>query len=639
MIHSGKRRVNFRRARLSRALSLTVLTSALASTFGAFAAPICNAQALCGSPSDHDALRVDQHFEPISQRNLPSSPSVEQHRDLRHENKLIAAADVSPEESNFSKLVDKYFAYVFSVDPALATQLGLHEHDKEAPDLSSSAISEMVVQLKTHLKEFEAVNSAELPPQSKIDLKLILSSINGRLLMLDELKEWQRNPDMYSSQASSMIYDLMARNFAPLGERLKSVTAREQKIPAMLAAAKANLNNPPKIYTEIAIDQLGGIIDFFKTDVPNTFKSVTDKQSQDEFAQANSQTIAKLEEYQKFLKEEVLPKASDKFAYGADLYAKKLLYDEMVDTPIDQLIADGDKELKRLQSEFDQTAKELDPKKSPIEVFRAIALTHAAPDKLLSSTQSMLSDLRAFCLQNKIISMPWEGTLKVEETPPFMRALTFAAMSWAGPFEEKAKESYYYVTLPEKNWSPDKVEQHMRSFGKFSLMDTSVHEVFPGHYVQGLWLRVAPSKTTKIIGCNSNIEGWAHYGEQMMVEQGLENGDKKLKLAMLHKALRRCCRYLVALRMHTKGMTLDEAINFFMTEAHEERANAERESRRGAMDATYLVYTLGKLQIMSLREDYKKAKGDKFSLLDFHNAFLGTGAPPVKIIRESLLAK
>lgn len=550
---------------------------------------------------------------------------------------LIAAQDNSVADANFLRLVDKYFAYVFSIDPALGTQLGIHEYDTAVPDLSDSAISDSVKQLKSFLNDFETVKSKELSPQSNIDLKLITSNIKGRLLMLDELKEWQRNPDIYSSLSSSMIYDLMARNFAPLSERLKSVIAREKGIPALLAAAKMNLKNPPKIYTEIAIDQAGGIIDFFKTDVPNTFKSVTDKQLQDEFAQVNGQCIAKLEEYQKFLKDEVLPKSSSSFAYGPEIYAKKLQYDEMVDTPVDQLITDGDKELKRLQSEFDKTAKDIDPSKSPIEVFRSIALEHAAPDKLLDSTRAMLNDLREFCLKNQIISMPWEGDLRVEETPPFMRALTFAAMSWSGPFEEKAKESFYYVTLPEKNWAPEKVEQHMRSFGKFSLMDTSVHEVFPGHYVQGLWLRVAPSKTTKIIGSNSNIEGWAHYGEQMMVEQGLENGDKRLKLAMLHKALRRCCRYLVALKMHTKGMTLDEAVSFFMNEAHEERANAERESRRGAIDATYLVYTLGKLQIMSLREDYKKAKGDKFTLLDFHNAFLGTGAPPVKMIREVLL--
>lgn len=554
-------------------------------------------------------------------------------------NLLAATETATLSEESFAKHADKYFAYIFSVDPALGTQLGLHEYDKEAPDLSASSIADSVLQLRSFLKEFEAVSKDGLSPQSKIDLKLITSNIKGRLLMLDELKEWQRNPDMYSSQSSSMIYDLMARNFAPLTERLKSVIAREKKIPAILAAAKKNLKTPPRIYTEIALDQLSGIIDFFKKDVPNTFASVTDKTLLSEFEAANSQVLAKLEDYGKFLKDEVLPNSRKDFAYGPEIYAKKLLYDEMVDTSIDQLIADGDKELKRLQSEFDKTAKEIDPAKTPIEVFRSIALEHAAPEKLLDSTRAMLGDLREFCLKNKIITMPWEGDLKVEESPPFMRALAFAAMSWSGPFEEKAKESYYYVTLPEKSWTPEKIEQHMRSFGKYSLMDTSVHEVFPGHYVQGLWLRIAPSKTTKIIGANSNIEGWAHYAEQMMVEQGLENGDQRMKLAMLHKALRRCCRYLVALKMHTKGMTLDEAINFFMTEAHEEKANAERESRRGALDATYLVYTLGKLQIMSLREDYKKEKGEGFTLVDFHNAFLGTGAPPVKIIRDSILNK
>jgi uncharacterized protein (DUF885 family) len=218
-----------------------------------------------------------------------------------------------------------------------------------------------------------------------------------------------------------------------------------------------------------------------------------------------------------------------------------------------------------------------------------------------------------------------------------MRALTFAAMDAPGPFEQKAKEAYYYVTLPEADWKPERVEEHMRAFCKYDLLNTSVHEAFPGHYVQGLWQRKAPSKIAKIIDCGSNVEGWAHYCEQMMVEQGLENGDKKLKMVMIHDALLRCCRYIVGISMHTKGMSMDEGIKFFVNEGYQEKANAERETKRGTMDPTYLVYTLGKLQIIALRDDYKKLKGAEFSLKDFHNKIMETGAPPIKIIRQIIM--
>lgn len=552
--------------------------------------------------------------------------------------RLIARTEVPTGlEAKFSKLADSYFDSAFRHDPDQATVLGIHNYDSLAPDFSASSIAERVSELKSFLKQFQEFKAQELSPQTRIDLELIVSQIKGRLLMLDELKEWQRNPDMYSSQSSSMIYDLMSRDFAPLPDRLKSVIAREKKIPSILASAKSNLKNPPKIYTTIALEQLSGIIDFFQTSVPDTFKSVKDQALLAEFKTANEDVIAKLKDYQSFLQDKLLPESNGSFAYGSDIYGKKLKFDEMVDTPISELVAQGEAELKRLQAEFASTAKEIDPGKTPIEVFRSIALEHTSADKLLDATRSMLKQLRDFCIEKNIVTIPPENDLRVEETPPFMRALTFAAMNSLGPFETTAKESYYYVTLPESSWTPERTEQHMRSYGKYSLMDTSTHEVFPGHYVQGLWNKQSPSKTTKIIGSNSNIEGWAHYGEQMMVEQGLENYNKKLKLAMLHKALRRCCRYLVALKMHTAGMSLDDGIKFFMTESYEERSNAEREAKRGTIDATYLVYTLGKLQIMSLREDYKKAMGDKFNLKDFHDRFLATGCPPVKIIRQVLL--
>ncbi len=551
----------------------------------------------------------------------------------------LVAASVSSNagDAAFNDLADKYFDFGFTHNPDAATVLGIHKYDNLVPDFSATAIKEEISGLKSFKQQFDAVKPETLTAQTKIDRQLILGDINSRLLTLEQLKFWETDPDMYSSDSSSMIYNLMTRDFAPLSERLKLVIEREKKIPVILRAGKANLKNPPKIYTEVALEQLPGIIDFFKSSVPEAFKSVSDQNLQAEFKKANDDVIAQLKDYQEFLKTDVLPRSNGTFAFGADVYSKKLLYDEGVSTPIDQLLSEGDAELKRLQKDFVETAKQIDPSKSPQDVFVAISSDHPTPQNLISSVSGVLSMLKNYCIDKNIVTVPKEDNLHVGETPPFMRALSFASMDSPGPFENKAKEAYYYVTLPEPNWSADRTEEHMRSFCKYDLLNTSVHEAFPGHYVQGLWNRTAPSKTTKIIGCNSNIEGWAHYTEQMMVEQGLDNNDPKLKLTMIHDALLRACRYMVGIKMHTKGMTMNEGIEYFIKEGYTEKANAERETKRGTKDATYLVYTLGKMQILALREDYKKAKGNAYTLKDFHDRFLATGCPPVSIIREVLL--
>lgn len=566
-----------------------------------------------------------------------ASPAQDLDHSKGNQRKLAAADYTSTDETVFGQLVDKFFDFVFKCNPDSATVLGFHQYDQLALDPSSKTINAQINELKSFQKQFAELKIEKLSAQSKIDLALIQSHIKAQLLDLEEIEGWKRNPDYYSSHSSSMIYDLISRDFAPLPERLKSVIAREKKIPEILKSGKSNLKNPPKIYTEIAIEQLPGIIDLFKNSVTEKFKSVTDKNLEQEFQKTNQEVIAALQDYEKFLKEQVLPNSVPNFALGKDFYAKKLLYEEMEDESIDKLLERGEAELKRLQQEFISTAKEIDPNKSASEVFTSISSDHTSPDKLLSSVSGVLNQLKDYCVNKNIITIPTQDNLQVEETPPFMRALTFAAMDAPGPFEAKAKEAYYYVTLPEKDWKPERIEEHMRAFCKYDLFNTSVHEAFPGHYVQGLWNRTAPSKTSKILGCNSNVEGWAHYCEQMMVEQGLENNDNKLKMDMLHDALLRCCRYIVGIRMHTRGMTLDEGIKFFINEGYQEKANAEREAKRGTMDPTYLVYTLGKLQLIALRDDYKKLKGNEFSLKDFHDRIMATGTPPVKIIRQILM--
>jgi uncharacterized protein (DUF885 family) len=245
--------------------------------------------------------------------------------------------------------------------------------------------------------------------------------------------------------------------------------------------------------------------------------------------------------------------------------------------------------------------------------------------------------LKQFIEEKKIITIPSPVLPILEETPPFQRATTFASMDTPGPYEIKATEAFFNVTLPEKNWKPLQVAEHMAGFNYGTIISTAVHEAYPGHYTQFLWMQKISSKVRKLVGVASNAEGWAHYTEQMMLDEGYGNGDLKLRLGQLQDALLRNARYIVGIKMHTGQMTYADGIEFFVKEGYQSRANGERETKRGTSDPTYLYYTLGKLQILKLREDYKKLRGDKFTLQEFHDEFMKQGFPPIKIIRRAML--
>ncbi|MCA9802707.1 MAG: DUF885 domain-containing protein, partial [Cyanobacteria bacterium HKST-UBA02] len=398
---------------------------------------------------------------------------------------------------------------------------------------------------------------------------------------------------------------------------------------------------------EIALEQMPGIIEFFEKTLPDYFKDVEDRDALDRLAEANYRCLESLRDYQQFLKAGLLPRASGDFALGSERYSKKLLYDEFVEEPLDEILARGEAELNRLQSEFRRLAlAEAGSEREgadidPVAIFRKISAEHPRPGELVKAVSGVLEKIRTFCVDKPIVTIPGEERARVEETPPFARALSFASMDTPGPFEKKAKEAYYYVTVPEAGWSAEKTEEHMRSFCRGDLLNTSVHEAYPGHYVQFLWVNKAPSRIRKILGCSSNAEGWAHYCEQMMVEQGFGGGDRSLELVMIHDALLRVCRYIVGIKMHTRGMTLAEGVDFFVKEGYQEKANGEREAKRGTMDPTYLVYTMGKLKILELRDEYRKqidSKGGRnFDLRTFHDSFLSQGFPPLPVVRAEML--
>lgn len=540
-------------------------------------------------------------------------------------------------QADFDRLVDRYFDDYFHYNPTAGTSAGFHQYDSQLEDYALATIAAEMRALRHFLTEFEQFPAAVLSPEEAADRELVIRNIQGQLLELETIRMWEKNPDTYSSGMTSSAYVIMSRTFAPAAERLRSLIERERRMTTVLGQARRNLRNPPRIYTEVALEQLPGNIVFFKNDVPAAFKTVGDTGLLDEFHAANQAVISGLEDYQKFLKDNLLARSKGDFRIGAENYAKKLSYDEMVDTPIDKLLEIGFRNLHENQEAFRKTAAKIDSKRTPREILQELEKDHPAPDQLLQTFRDVLGGMRRFVIDRKIATVPSTVEPIVEETPPFMRALTTASMDTPGPFEKVAKEAFFNVTLPESGWSRQRTEELMEDFNRGTIVSTGVHEVYPGHYVQFLWVKQAPSKVRKLIGAGTNAEGWAHYCEQMMLDEGYGNSDPKLRLGQLQDALLRNARYIVGIEMHTGRMTFDQAVDFFMKEGYQTHAVAELEAKRGTSDPTYLVYTLGKLEILKLREDYRKLRGSQFTLLDFHDNFLRQGFPPIKIVRRALL--
>ena len=534
----------------------------------------------------------------------------------------------------FALLADRYFAEVaFRFDPVQGTAAGFHKYDTQLPSGSKAEVQAQIAALRKFQAEVEGFDERGLSPTAAADRELVLAQIHGGLLALENIRMWEKNPDIYSSGATNAIFVIMSRSFALPAERMKAAIAREKLIPRLLQSAKENLTNPPRIYTEVAIEQMPGIVSFFESDVPKAFQSVVN----DEFRKTNQTVIDALKSYEAWMKGDLLPKSNGDFRIGAENYRKKLLYDEMVDIPLERLLKIGYDDLRRNQGEFKRVAARIDPKRTAQQILDEAEKDHPAGDKLLATFRDVLGGLRSFVETHHIVTIPSPVPPIVEETPPFMRALTTASMDTPGPYEKVAKEAYFNVTLPEASWPQQQTEEYLEGFNRGTIISTAVHEVYPGHYVQFLWIKDAPTKVRKLIGCSSNAEGWAHYSEQMMLDEGYGNGDLKLRLGQLQDALLRDARYIAGIQMHTGKMTMEQATEFFVKEGYQVRPVAEKEAKRGTLDATYLVYTLGKLEILKLREDYRTMKGAQYSLQGFHDAFLGQGYPPIKIVRRALL--
>jgi uncharacterized protein (DUF885 family) len=562
---------------------------------------------------------------------------------------VTGQAQLEPETGGspaFNHAADDYFTQIyFKYAPTQGTLAGLHEYDSRLESYSRTTIDQQIADLHAFADRMAKIDRPA-DVRAAGDYDLIVANIQSQLLALEKVRGWEKNPDNYSSGITSSAFSLMERKFASPDQRLRMLIARERQMPAVLQDARKNLKNPPRIYTEIALEQLPGLISFFQNDVPEAFKEAKDAELNKQFAQTNAAVIAALQDYEKWVRGDLLPRSNGDFRIGAATFQEKLKYDEMVDTPLPELLKIGYADLHKNQAAFNALAREVDPNRTPQQVLAELTSMHPAEGQVLPSFQATFNGLVKFIHDRKIVTIPSDVQPILEDTPPFMRAITFASMDTPGPYESKATEAYFNVTVPEKDMPKKEQEEVLQAFNFGTIVSTSVHEAYPGHYVQFLWAKSAPSKVRKLLGANSNAEGWAHYCEQMMLDQGYGQPGvgardareaKFLRLGQLQDALLRDARFIVGIQMHTGNMTMAQAEDFFVTQGYQLHSVGVTETKRGTSDPTYLYYTLGKLQIMKLREDMKAREGPAFNLEQFHDSFLQQGFPPLKIVRRALL--
>ena len=577
---------------------------------------------------------------------------------------------VKTPDEEYESVAEEYIRGYLSARPLLGTSLGLHEYDGKIGDYSRLALDAELSRLHRFDDRLRKFDLDKLSPRQSIDLRILQAAIRAELFERQDLAAFERNPMVYARAADLNIY--IKRNFSPLEDRTRSIIAIESQIPNIIIAAKTNLAPVlPRPHVELAINIARGSADFLRKNLTAALADLTDNRLQAEFEDANRKASAALIDYANWLQRERLPKASENFAIGEEKFRRMLAETELVDMPPEKILEIGLAKLKEEQEKFAAAAREIDPNRSPIEVFKDLQKEHPSPENLLHEVGRDLEAVRKFVVTHHLVTIPSEVRAQVKETPQFRRATSFASMDTPGPFEKRAPEAYYYVTPVEEAWPPEQKEEWLTAFNYYTSNLVSIHEAYPGHYVQFLRLNASgASKVKKIFGCYGFIEGWAHYCEQMMIEAGyggippstptptatpkkttptpsptatpmspeeMQKRAAKFRMAQADEALLRLCRLVVAIRMHTQNMSIAEATKFFRDNCYYEEKPARAEAMRGTFDPGYLNYSLGKLQILKLLEDYKAQQGSEFSLQKFHNEVLNHGAPPIRLLREIML--
>jgi hypothetical protein len=559
----------------------------------------------CGSP----AAPIADPGAPVERANGSSSAAA-------------AAGQPAKPTSKASALFDRILDEWLQDEPALGRAVGLHEFDGRVADNSAAAIARRTERLRRALAEVDALEAASLTPDESLDRALLRGELRLALFRLIDVDEPRTRPVFYRELFEVDSY--VNRNYAPLEERARRLLAHERAALGRAGDVLKNLKSPmSKPVVETAVKIYKGYAEYLRGDVAKLIGGAGDAAFRESFSKTNEELAREADRIASHLEKIELPKGDESHVLGPERFKKLLSAQEGLDIPLEEFRRMGEADLAGNKKEF----AALRPK------IKRIGRPKAS--ELLAEATRLTEGSRRFVIDRKIVTMPSDDRATVQETPPYMR-WNSAFLDMPGPFDT-AKDSFYYITMPDPTWSAKEQEEYVMTNG--ILLATTVHEVYPGHFLQGHWVRRAPTRVQKVLSSYSFVEGWAHYTEQMMIEEGFGAENPENRLGQLSDALLRNCRMVVAVGVHAQGMTLAQAEKRFSTDCFQDKATARQQAARATFDPGYFAYTLGKIQILELRADAKKKLGDEFSLQRFHDVLLSHGSPPVPLIRERVLAE
>ena len=538
----------------------------------------------------------------------------------------------------FTKLVDEILEFNWESNPIEATFSGIHRYDDKLDIMNLKFREKYREKLKEYTKKLELFSSETLSSDQKMDRKILKSSLETEVKIEEETKKLERKSSFYPKYALWGPYILMLRDFAPLEQRMANALARLEKIPIFMEQGKANLKRGesiPKVWTETGIETTSSGKEFFDKVIPIFAEKVPEIKGR--ILDATQKAKESFDSYETFLKEEILPRSDGDFAIGKKLFDYLLSSHHMLPYNSDQIYSIGEKLIEETQKEMEKVSKEIDPQKDWTGIVKEIKKTHPEKEKLLDLYKKEMEKARDFVKQKDLVTIPEGENLEVIETPIFERnIIPYGAYMPPAPFEEK-QEGFFWVTPANENLPSDQQEQQLQGHNCFGAVLTALHEAYPGHHLQLVHSNRVDSKVRRLFGTSLFWEGWALYCEEMMYEQGFYT-DPRTRLLKLKDQLWRGCRVVIDVGIHTRKMSFDEAVEMLVKVAKLEPVNAKAEVKRYTTDpAQPLSYSLGKMEILKLKDDYKNLKGKDFNLKSFHNKLVSYGSIPIKMVREKML--
>ncbi len=539
------------------------------------------------------------------------------------------ATDMPSADAAWDTGVASFIEGHFAANPVTAVYAGRHEFDGKLPDLSDAALRRDVARLESERTRLLAVDPATLSASRQRERRYLLAALDVELFWKKEADWPRRNPAFYLGLLDPEIY--LSKPYAPLEDRLRAYIAYAREIPRAAAQIRANLRTPmPAPWIEYGVNAFSGFAEFYARDVTAVFASIKDPALQSQLAEANAAAAASMQGLADWLKAE-RKHATQDYALGPQLFARMVAATEQVDVPLARLQEIGRADMDRNLASLKQVCDRYAPGKTLRECADK-ANAKKPEGGAVAGARRQLPELRAFVAEKDIVTIPGPEQALVETAPPY-NAQNFAYINTAGPYESKDVPAVYYIAPPDPRWTPEEQAQYVG--GEGTLLSTSVHEVWPGHFLHFLHVNRNPSKVAQLFQSYAYTEGWAHYAEEMMKDEGLRAGSPEWEIGQLLSALRRNARYLSAIGLHTQGMTVAQSEQLFREGALADPGNARQQALRGTYDPAYLNYTLGKLMILRLRADWMAAN-PQAKPRDFHDAFLSYSGP-VPLVRKMML--